>query len=207
VSKKRPTVKDVAAKSRAPITSFPASTLIVPPAAYPRAQRVKLLVFDVDGVLTDGGLNYGPDGEVFKRFDVKDGHAFVMARLVGLPTGVLTARTSKIVETRMRELGVAHVVQGEKQKGPAFLKLCDEAGLAPHEVAYMGDDVNDLAPLSLAGLAACPSDAVADVRAACQFVSSKPGGRGAARDLIELVLKLRGLWPNALAAVRGPPGQ
>ena len=206
MSKKRPTVKEVAAKSRAPITAFPASTLIVPPAAYPRAQRVKLLVFDVDGVLTDGGLNYGPDGEVFKRFDVKDGHAFVMARLVGLPTGVLTARTSKIVETRMRELGVAHVVQGEKQKGPAFLKLCGEAGLEPQEVAYMGDDVNDLAPLSLAGLAACPSDAVADVRAAYQFVSSKPGGRGAARALIELVLKLRGLWPNALAAERGPGG-
>jgi 3-deoxy-D-manno-octulosonate 8-phosphate phosphatase (KDO 8-P phosphatase) len=206
MTRKKPTVKDVAAKSREPLTSFPASTLIVPPAAYPRAQKVKLLVFDVDGVLTDGGLNYGPDGELFKRFDVKDGHAFVMARLVGLPVGVLTARTSRIVETRMRELGVAHVIQGEKQKGPAFARLCGEAGLSPHEVAYMGDDVNDLAPLAMAGLAACPSDAVADVRAVCQFVSSKPSGRGAARELIELVLKLRGLWPNALAAVKGPPG-
>jgi 3-deoxy-D-manno-octulosonate 8-phosphate phosphatase (KDO 8-P phosphatase) len=204
--KKRPTVKEVAAKSHAPFAPLPATTLIVPPAAYPRAQKVKLLVFDVDGVLTDGGLHYGPDGELMKRFDVKDGHSFVMARLVGLPTGVLTARTSKIVETRMRELGVAHVVQGEKLKGPAFARLCADAGLEPHEVAYMGDDVNDLAPLAMAGLAACPSDAVADVRAVCQFVSSKPGGRGAARELVELILKLRGLWPNALAAVRGPPG-
>ena len=199
-----PTVAEVAAKS-APITALPTSTLIVPPAVYPRAQRVKLLVFDVDGVLTDGGLYYGPDGEGQKRFDVKDGHGFVMARLVGLPTAVLTARTSRIVETRMKELGVTHIVQGAKYKAPAFAKLCADAGLSPADCAYMGDDTNDLGPLSMAGLAACPNDAVADVRAACQFISGKPSGRGAARELIELVLKLRGLWPEALAAVRGPP--
>ena len=200
-----PTVAEVAAKSAGPLTAFPASTLIVPPAVYPRAQQVKLLVFDVDGVLTDGGLYYGPDGELQKRFDVKDGHGFVMARLVGLSTAVLTARTSRIVETRLKELGATHIVQGAKWKGPAFTRLCADAGLDASQVAYMGDDTNDLGPLQLAGLAACPQDAVADVRAVCHFISSKPSGRGAARELIELVLKLRGLWPAALAAVRGPP--
>lgn len=167
-----------------------------------RAARIKLLVFDVDGVLTDGGLWYGSDGEVMKRFDVKDGHAMVLARLTGIPVALLTARTSKIVETRAQELKLAKVFQGRKEKGPAFEELCAELGVPCAETAYMGDDVNDLAPMALCGLSACPADAAPEVLNEVHFVSSRPGGHGAARELIELVLKVTGRWEQAMALMR-----
>lgn len=185
------------------IAPEPGRTLLISPAVLARATQVRLVVFDVDGVLTDGGLYYGPDGEALKRFAVKDGHGVVMARLVGLPVALLTARTSRIVETRARELGVVKVMQGQKWKGPAFEALCGELGVAPAQAAYMGDDTNDLPPLAMAGLAACPADAVGEVRRAAHFISSLPGGGGAARELLELVLKAQGLWDRALAAVQG----
>lgn len=173
--------------------------------AEERARSIKLVVFDVDGVLTDGGLWYGPDGEVMKRFDVKDGHAMVLARLTGLPVAILTARTSKIVETRATELKLAKVFQGRREKGPALLELCGELNVTPAETAYMGDDVNDLPAMAACGLTACPADAVDEVKAQVHFVSKHPGGRGAARELIELVLKQTGRWADAMAHVAGRP--
>jgi len=170
--------------------------------AEARAAKVKLVVFDVDGVLTDGGLVYGPEGEVAKRFDVKDGHAMVLARLTGLPVALLTARTSKIVEHRAAELKLARVSQGRKEKGPALAELCAELGVASADCAYMGDDLNDLAPMALAGLAACPADAVAEARAAAHFVATRTGGHGAARELLELVLKATGRWPAVLERMK-----
>lgn len=169
-----------------------------------RARDVQLIVFDVDGVLTDGGLWYGPDGEVMKRFDVKDGHAMVLARLTGLPIALLTARTSRIVETRAHELKLAKVFQGRREKGPALLELCEELKVAPANAAYMGDDVNDLPAMKPCGLTACPADAVAEVRSAVHFVASAPGGRGAARELIELVLRATGRWEQAMAHMLNP---
>jgi 3-deoxy-D-manno-octulosonate 8-phosphate phosphatase (KDO 8-P phosphatase) len=163
-----------------------------------RAKGVRLIVLDVDGVLTDGALYYGDEGEAFKRFDVKDGHAMVLARLVGVPIALLTARDSKIVEVRAAELKLAKVFQGRRDKGLAFAELCAELKVTPGEVAYMGDDLNDLAPLSVCGLAACPANAVDEVKARVQFISTKPGGHGAVRELIELVLKARGLWSAVL---------
>ncbi len=167
-----------------------------------RAANIKAIVFDVDGVLTDGGLWYGPTGEAMKRFDVKDGHAMVLARLTGLPVALLTARTSTIVEVRAQELKLAKVFQGRREKGPAFEELAVELGLAPSELAYMGDDVNDLPPLSRAGLSGCPADAVPQVREAVHFVSSRPGGHGAAREFIELILHATGRWEQALEHAR-----
>lgn len=169
-----------------------------------RARRVKLVVFDVDGVLTDGGLWYGPDGEVMKRFDVKDGHAMVLARLTGLPVALLTARSSRIVETRANELKLAKVFQGRREKGPAFAELCAELQVAPGEAAYMGDDVNDLPAMDQAGLSACPSDAAAEVRAHVHFVATKPGGHGCAREVLELVLRATGRWEQVLELMRKP---
>ncbi len=172
-----------------------------------RAARVRLLVFDVDGVLTDGGLYYGAEGELMKRFDVKDGHALVMARLSGLPAAVLTARTSSIVEVRGRELGLAAVFQGRRDKGAALDELLNQLGV-PHEAcAYMGDDHNDLGPLSRVGLAACPADAVPEVRQEVHFVTQNPGGRGAARELVELCLKSSGRWDDAVGLMRGTDGR
>jgi 3-deoxy-D-manno-octulosonate 8-phosphate phosphatase (KDO 8-P phosphatase) len=168
-----------------------------------KASRVRLVVFDVDGVLTDGGLWYGPDGEVMKRFDVKDGHAMVLARLTELPIAILTARTSRIVETRGKELKLARVYQGRRHKGPALEELCRDLGVAVQECAYMGDDVNDLAPMRLAGLSACPTDAVQEVRDEADFVALRAGGHGAARELIELVLRATGRWARALEHMHG----
>jgi 3-deoxy-D-manno-octulosonate 8-phosphate phosphatase (KDO 8-P phosphatase) len=172
-----------------------------------RAARVRLLVFDVDGVLTDGGLYYGAQGELMKRFDVKDGHALVMARLVGLPAAVLTARTSSIVEVRGRELGLAAVFQGRKDKGVALDELLTQLQVPADACAYMGDDHNDLAPLSKVGLAACPADAVPEVRQEVHFVTQSRGGHGAVRELVELCLKASGRWEDALSLMRGTDGR
>jgi 3-deoxy-D-manno-octulosonate 8-phosphate phosphatase (KDO 8-P phosphatase) len=170
---------------------------------FARAASVKLLVFDVDGVLTDGGLYYGASGEALKRFDVKDGHALVMARLVGLPAAVLTARSSSIVEIRGKELGFAAVVQGRKDKSGGLRELLEQLGILSEACAYMGDDVNDLGPLRMVGLPSCPADAAPEVRQQSLFVAQQPGGRGAARELIELCLKASNRWERALDLMRG----
>lgn len=172
-----------------------------------RAARVELLIWDVDGVLTDGGLYYGPEGEALKRFNVKDGHGIVMARECGLPSAILTARSSGQVEVRGRELRMVAVFQGHKDKAAGFEKLLSHLGIAAEAVAYMGDDTNDLGPLSRAGLSACPADAAEDVRRVVHHVSSRDGGQGAARELCELVLKARGQWDEALRKMGAPaPG-
>jgi 3-deoxy-D-manno-octulosonate 8-phosphate phosphatase (KDO 8-P phosphatase) len=167
-----------------------------------RAQAIKAVVFDVDGVLTDGGLFYGPTGEALKRFDVKDGHAMVLARLTNLPVCILTARSSTIVEVRAQELKLAKVFQGRREKGAAFIELCTELALPPEHVAYMGDDVNDLPALGRAGLSGCPADAVTEVREAVHFVSTRNGGHGAAREFVELILKATDRWEQALEHAR-----
>lgn len=169
-----------------------------------RAARVRLLVFDVDGVLTDGGLYYGAEGELMKRFDVKDGHGLVMARLAGLPSALLTARSSSIVEVRGRELGLAAVLQGRKDKTAGFHELLAQLSLAPEQCAYMGDDLNDLGPLGLAGLAACPCDAAPEVRQQVHYVARNRGGHGAARELVELCLKATGRWEATVQNLRSP---
>src|SRR5690606_39111571 len=124
-----------------------------------RARKVGLLVLDVDGVLTDGGLYYGPEGEALKRFDVKDGHGIVLCRDVGLPTAILTARSSKAVEVRARELRIPWVLQGERDKKAGLDKLLSLCGLEAHELAYIGDDLNDLPVLTRVGFSAAPADA------------------------------------------------
>jgi 3-deoxy-D-manno-octulosonate 8-phosphate phosphatase (KDO 8-P phosphatase) len=159
-----------------------------------RARDVQLIIFDVDGVLTDGRIYIGEHGEVFKAFSTLDGHGLkllaafgitpvvitgrdspaVLARLTGLPIALLTARNSKIVETRALELKLAKVFQGRREKGPALLELCEELKVAPANAAYMGDDVNDLPAMKPCGLTACPADAVAEVRSAVHFVASAP---------------------------------
>ncbi|HEY9014371.1 MAG TPA: HAD family hydrolase, partial [Gemmatimonadales bacterium] len=155
-------------------------------------------------VLTDGGLFYGGEGEVMKRFDVKDGHGLVMARLAGVRTAILTARTSSIVEVRGLELGVTSVLQGRKNKLAGFRELLEQLEATPQECAYMGDDVNDLGPLGLAGLSACPADAAPEVRQEVHYVARCRGGHGAARELVELCLKASGRWEATVQHMRDP---
>jgi 3-deoxy-D-manno-octulosonate 8-phosphate phosphatase (KDO 8-P phosphatase) len=172
-----------------------------------RAKRIELVVLDVDGVLTDGGLYYGPKGEAMKRFDVRDGHGIVLGRIVGLRTAILTARRSEMVKVRARELQIDPVIQGDKDKRRGLEKLLRAAGVSPEHAAYMGDDVNDLGPLEVVGLAACPADAASEVERLCQFVASAAGGAGAVRELYEFIIMAQGKWKSAIDAMKGADGR
>jgi 3-deoxy-D-manno-octulosonate 8-phosphate phosphatase (KDO 8-P phosphatase) len=164
---------------------------ISPQALLARAARLKLVLLDVDGVLTDGRIWYGPEGEAMKAFDVRDGHGIVLLR-AHVDFGVISGRPGKATERRLEELRFKHAIFGERDKVAAYEKLA-HLGLADEEVAYMGDDVNDLPLLARVGLAACPADARPEVRERVHFVASAGGGRGAVRELCELVLRAKGI--------------
>jgi 3-deoxy-D-manno-octulosonate 8-phosphate phosphatase (KDO 8-P phosphatase) len=159
------------------------------------AARIRLLVLDVDGVLTDGGLYYGPSGERTKRFHVQDGLGMVEARRAGLTLAVLSGRRSAAVARRLAELGVAHVHQGVRDKRLVLTRLMARLGLDRKHVAMMGDDLNDLPPMRQAGLALAPQNAAREVREAAHWVSRRAGGEGAVREAIELLLGARRAWP------------
>lgn len=164
---------------------------IAPRALLARAARVRLLLLDVDGVLTDGRIWYGPAGEALKAFDVRDGHGLVMVR-DRLQLGVLSGRPGTATEARLRELRFHHLVFGQPDKLAGYATLA-HLGLDDAEVAYMGDDVNDVPLLRRVGLAAAPADARPEARRAAHFVARAPGGRGAVRELCDLLLSARGV--------------
>ncbi len=163
-----------------------------------RAAGIELLALDVDGVWTDGSLYYGQDGEAFKRFDVKDGHGLVLWRDLGLQTAILTARTSGMVAVRAQELRIPFVFQGERDKAKGFEKLLALAGLRPEQVAYVGDDVNDIPVLAQVGFAAMPADGRPEVRPFVHHVCESAGGHGVIREICELLIKAKGRWDEAL---------
>jgi 3-deoxy-D-manno-octulosonate 8-phosphate phosphatase (KDO 8-P phosphatase) len=154
---------------------------------------VRLLLLDVDGVLTDGRLYYGETGELMKAFDVKDGHGIVMLR-DHVALGVISGRPG-LARRRLEELRFQHLVFSQRDKLAGYATLA-HLGFADEEVAYMGDDVNDLGLLRRVGLSACPADALPEVRRAVHFVSSNPGGRGAVRELCDLIRAAKGLSPE-----------
>ena len=159
-----------------------------------RARQVRLLLLDVDGVLTDGLVFMHADGSETKGFHIRDGAAIVWAQRVGIQVGLLSARASGATAQRAAQLSVRLVRQGVESKAAAFDDLLAETGLTAADVAYMGDDLLDLPVLARAGLAAAPADAAAEVRRAAHWVSRAPGGRGAVRELVELVLLAQGHW-------------
>ena len=163
--------------------------------ATPRASRIRLLVLDVDGVLTDGGLFVSASGEEAKRFHVHDGLALVAARKAGLQIAILSARASAAVTRRMTELGVGEVHQGVTDKAGALDALRERLGLAVGEVAMMGDDLPDLPAMAHAGLALAPANAAAEVKRAAHWVARRRGGDGAVREAVEMLLKSRRAWP------------
>lgn len=155
-----------------------------------RAARIRLVLLDVDGVLTDGRLYYGAKGEALKAFDVRDGHGIVLLR-DRVDFGVISGRPGETSAARLRDLRFKHLVFGERDKLEGYARLA-HLGVPDAEVAYMGDDVNDVPLLRKVGLSACPADAHPNVKGEVHFVARSPGGRGAVRELCDLILRAKG---------------
>jgi len=152
----------------------------------------------VDGVLTDGRIIFSNSGEETKLFDVKDGHGIKILMRMGIDVAIITARESEVVRRRARDLGLTHVFQGIKDKKRALEELVKASGVTPGEMAYMGDDIIDLPVLKSVAFSAAVADAVDEVRERVDFVAQRPGGRGAARELAELILKVQGKWDDVM---------
>jgi 3-deoxy-D-manno-octulosonate 8-phosphate phosphatase (KDO 8-P phosphatase) len=164
-----------------------------------RARKIRLLILDCDGVLTDGRIIMLPGGDETKAFDVKDGHAMVMARRAGLPIAIISGRKSSFVQARAKELGVAHLHEMAWVKTEPYEAILVEEGVSDDEVCYVGDDVVDIPLLRRAGLAISVADAVEEAKQYSHFVTRRGGGRGAVREVIEIILKAQDKWDEALA--------
>ncbi|MCG3181690.1 MAG: 3-deoxy-D-manno-octulosonate 8-phosphate phosphatase KdsC [Phycisphaerae bacterium] len=161
--------------------------------------QYKALVLDVDGTMTDGGIYLDDHGTQIKRFDVADGSGIKYFQRVGGIVGILTGRSSQVVEHRARELSIGFVVQGALEKEPAFLDLCRGMKLDPSAVAYMGDDLTDVPAMRRAGYVLAPANAAGPVRGLADYVTAAGGGHGAVREAVEHLLTLMGLWKDILA--------
>lgn len=163
-----------------------------------KAANIKLAVFDVDGVLTDGKLILGENGNEYKSFHVRDGHGLVMLLESGCKIAVITARSSKIVAERMESLGIEYVYQGEKDKGARLMKLIAELGLEREQVAYVGDDVIDLPAMIKVGLPIAVADARPEVKQHADWITEDRGGQGAVREVCELIMKAQGKFDDRI---------
>ncbi|MDD3238015.1 MAG: HAD-IIIA family hydrolase [Candidatus Gastranaerophilales bacterium] len=154
-----------------------------------RANKIKLIAFDVDGVMTDGGIIFDENGLEYKTFNAKDGQGIVMLNKSGFKTAIITARNTKTVEIRATMLGIHKICQGRKNKLETLEEIAKEFNIDFEEIAYMGDDLPDLKVLQVVGLPSCPNDAVEEVKEASLFIAPRDGGKGAVRDLCDLIYK------------------
>ncbi len=161
-------------------------------AALPRARQVRLLLLDVDGVLTDGSITYLSGGGEAKTFNTQDGLGIKLLQESGVAVGIITARTSEAVERRARDLQFAHVFQGKQDKLTVYESILKETGLRPPQTAYMGDDLMDLPILNRVGFAAAPANAVAEIRRRVHYTTEHSGGRGAVREVCDLIMEAQG---------------
>jgi 3-deoxy-D-manno-octulosonate 8-phosphate phosphatase (KDO 8-P phosphatase) len=157
-----------------------------------RARRIQLVIFDVDGVLTDGSLFLGNDGQEYKAFNSRDGHGMTMLHETGVILAVITGRTSEVVRIRMESLGIKHVYQGRRHKIPAYEELQQTVRIPDERIAFVGDDVVDLPIMRRVGLAIAVADAHPLVRKHAHWQTPCPGGRGAGRDVCELIMEAQG---------------
>ena len=164
--------------------------------------RIKLLVLDVDGVLTDGRIILNDHGEEIKRFHARDGVGLSLLMAAGIDVAIITGRISGVVQHRARELGITEIHQGVKDKAAIFSNLLQRKGLDKAEVCVIGDDLPDLPMFHLAGLAVAVADAALEVREAATVVTKRRGGIGAVREVCELILKTQGKWENALSSFK-----
>ncbi|MGF1644360.1 MAG: KdsC family phosphatase [Thiotrichales bacterium] len=164
-----------------------------------RARDIELVIFDVDGVLTDGSLFVGDDGQEYKAFNSKDGHGIRMLHHAGVRSAILTGRSSEVVKHRARDLDIELVLQGHRDKRPAFAQLLEQTGLNRQQVAYVGDDVVDLPVMVQVGFAIAVNDAHPLVKRHAHWTTSARGGRGAAREVCEFLIDARGKLDAMLA--------
>lgn len=162
--------------------------------AHSRAEKIKLVIFDVDGTLTDGGIYIGLNGELFKAFNCQDGFGIVAAHKLGLKTAIITGRESVITLNRAKELGITAVKQGQMDKRNAYNELKAEFNLRDDEIAYVGDDIIDLPVFVQVGFRAAVGNAKIEVKERAHFVAENDGGKGAVREAIEFILKSQGKW-------------
>ncbi|MGH9457290.1 MAG: KdsC family phosphatase [Thermoanaerobaculia bacterium] len=167
------------------------------------ANDIRMIVSDLDGVWTDGKIIYTGDARETKEFNVRDGLGVRLAQAAGLQVTVVTSRKSKAVERRCRELGITGLIQGAADKLIEVRKLLLTCELEPHEMLYVGDDLPDLAPMTLAGISAAPADAAAEVLGSADWQLASRGGAGAFRELVERLLRARGEWDAAVERFHG----
>ncbi|HHT00641.1 MAG TPA: phenylphosphate carboxylase subunit delta [Thiomicrospira sp.] len=166
----------------------------IPEHLVDKAKKIKLLILDVDGVLTDNRLFYGDNGVEYKTFHTRDGHGIVLLQKSQVDIGIITGRTSQVVTNRMQDLKVKHVFQGVPDKLPTFLKLVQDLDLEMDEVAYIGDDILDLPILLRIGLSVTPSNGDNEVKSRVDYVSQYDGGQGCVREVCEIIMRSQGTW-------------
>ncbi len=164
-----------------------------------RAKMIKLLIFDVDGVMTDGGLTIGDDGQEYKTFNTQDGLGMKLLKASGVQMAIITGRTSNVVKQRSESTGVAHFYQGVDDKLVAFNDLITKLNIAPEHAAFMGDDVVDMPPMLRCGLSISVPAAPDSVRARAHYVTQKHGGHGAVREVCELIMQAQGTFDSQMA--------
>lgn len=162
------------------------------------AAKIQLVIFDVDGVLTDGSICIGPSGELFKSFFCRDGQGITLAHKAGLKTAIITGRSSEQVAIRAKELHISEVFQGNPDKRKAYEAIKNKLGLSDEQIGYVGDDLIDLPIMMQTGLPMAVADAATEVKQEALLVSGQPGGRGAVRELLEFILKAQGKWQALL---------
>ena len=166
---------------------------------YEIAKNIKLVAFDVDGVMTDGSLTFLEDGREIKTYDAKDGLGVVMLGRSGIITSIITARDNNVVKLRADIIEIKELFMGQKNKVEALNILCQKYDLSYEEIAYMGDDLPDIGVLNLVGLKCCPNDAVSEVKQVCNFISEHGGGKGAVRELCDLIMRSKGISYDILS--------
>ena len=170
----------------------------IPQDVIDRAKKISLVIFDVDGVLTDGSLFIGDDGQEYKAFNSRDGHGIKMMIRNGVDAAIITGRTSKVVEHRIADLGIKHVRQGCADKLPVFEEMIKQLGLSSEQSAFIGDDIVDLPIMLRAGLAIATSDAHPMVKHHSHWITPSAGGRGAGRDLAEMMMYAQGTYEEEM---------
>jgi 3-deoxy-D-manno-octulosonate 8-phosphate phosphatase (KDO 8-P phosphatase) len=164
-----------------------------------RLMAIQLLLLDVDGVMTDGGIIYDGNGLETKIFNVKDGHGIKMLQRAGIEVGIITGRSSAVVDIRARELGIELLYQGALRKLESYEDVRMKTGFTDSQIAYIGDDIIDVPVMRRVGFAAAPQDALAEAKKAAHYITSCNGGRGAVREVCDLILKGRGKWDEVVA--------